>query len=87
MTVAHLKGPLRLRIGARTLLSGVALRAPGAKPQEVGLSEWDFDLIERYGVETGKVASEFGLDTYPHQVEIITTEQMLDAYASSSPAG
>ncbi|HJU21943.1 MAG TPA: SpoVR family protein [Casimicrobiaceae bacterium] len=46
-------------------------------------ADWDFDLIERYDVEIGKVAAEFGLDTYPNQVEIITSEQMLDAYASS----
>ena len=25
---------------------------------------------------------ELGLDTYPNQVEVITSEQMLDAYAS-----
>ena len=30
-----------------------------------------------------RVAGEFGLDTYPNQIEIITSEQMLDAYASS----
>ena len=29
-----------------------------------------------------KRAGEFGLDTYPNQIEIITSEQMLDAYAS-----
>ena len=46
-------------------------------------ADWDFDLIERYDVEIAKVAREFGLDTYPNQVEIITSEQMLDAYASS----
>ena len=28
------------------------------------------------------MAAEFGLDTYPNQLEIITAEQMLDAYAS-----
>ena len=30
-----------------------------------------------------ETAAEFGLDTYPNQIEIITSEQMLDAYASS----
>ena len=30
----------------------------------------------------GDRAGEFGLDTYPNQIEIITTEQMLDAYSS-----
>src|SRR5574338_1239360 len=50
--------------------------------------DWDFDLLERYDVEIASVAAEFGLDTYPNQVEIITSEQMLDAYASSGlPVG
>ena len=32
--------------------------------------------------------AEYGLDTYPNQIEIITSEQMLDAYASSGlPVG
>ena len=26
-------------------------------------ADWDFDLIERYDVEIGKIAAEFGLDT------------------------
>ena len=35
-----------------------------------------------------EVAAEFGLDTYPNQIEIITSEQMLDAYATSGlPVG
>ena len=35
-----------------------------------------------------KSRREFGLDTYPNQIEIITSEQMLDAYASSGlPVG
>ena len=46
-------------------------------------ADWDFDLLERYDTAIARVAGEFGLDTYPNQVEIITSEQMLDAYASS----
>ena len=46
-------------------------------------ADWSFDLIERYDVEIAKCAAEFGLDTYPNQIEIITSEQMLDAYAST----
>jgi len=46
-------------------LSGVAVRVLGAKPQEVGLSEWDCDLIECYGRRNRQVASEFGLDAIP----------------------
>jgi stage V sporulation protein R len=45
-------------------------------------SEWTFDLIEHAHDEIGRVAKKFGLDTYPNQLEIITAEQMMDAYAS-----
>src|SRR4029079_7221747 len=46
-------------------------------------ADWDFDLLERYDHEIAKVAGEYKLDTYPNQIEVITSEQMLDAYASS----
>lgn len=46
-------------------------------------SEWSFELIERYDHEIAKIAKEFGLDTYPNQIEVISSEQMMDAYASS----
>jgi len=46
-------------------------------------TDWDFDLLERYDGAIKQVAADFGLDTYPNQIEIITSEQMLDAYASS----
>ncbi len=26
-------------------------------------ADWDFDLLERYDTEIGKIAGEFGLDT------------------------
>jgi len=45
--------------------------------------EWEFELIERYQAAIAETAAEFGLDTYPNQIEIISSEQMLDAYASS----
>lgn len=46
--------------------------------------DWNFDLIERYDQAIKEVAvGEFGLDCYPNQIEIIASEQMLDAYASS----
>ncbi len=51
-------------------------------------ADWDFDLLERYDAAISGVAADFGLDTYPNQVEVITSEQMLDAYASSGlPVG
>ncbi|MFG6447742.1 SpoVR family protein [Roseateles sp. BYS180W] len=45
-------------------------------------SDWSFDLIERYHNVIRQTAERFGLDTYPNQLEIITAEQMMDAYAS-----
>ncbi len=45
-------------------------------------SEWTFELIEQAHEEIRRVAEGFGLDTYPNQLEIITAEQMMDAYAS-----
>ena len=51
-------------------------------------SDWSFELIERYDGAIAAAAAEFGLDTYPNQIEIITSEQMLDAYASGGlPVG
>ena len=45
--------------------------------------EWDFELLEQYDKVISETAAEFELDTYPNQIEIINSEQMLDAYASS----
>lgn len=45
-------------------------------------SEWTFDLIRKYDEEIAKIAKEFGLDTYPNQIEVISAEQMMDAYSS-----
>jgi len=45
-------------------------------------SEWTFELIEKYHHEIERIADNFGLQTYPVQLEIITAEQMMDAYAS-----
>ncbi|GAC15004.1 MULTISPECIES: SpoVR family protein [Gammaproteobacteria] len=45
-------------------------------------SEWTFELIEQYDKEIAKIAKEFKLDTYPNQIEVISAEQMMDAYSS-----
>ena len=45
-------------------------------------SEWTFDLLRLYDKEIGQVAAYYGLDTYPSQIEVITSEQMIDAYSS-----
>ncbi len=45
-------------------------------------SEWTFELIDTYNREIGQLAEGYRLDTYPRQIEIISAEQMMDAYAS-----
>lgn len=45
-------------------------------------SDWSFDLIDTYFEAISQVARDFRLDTYPVQMEMISAEQMLDAYAS-----
>ncbi|MBU2897101.1 SpoVR family protein [Vibrio hepatarius] len=44
--------------------------------------DWTFELLDRYHVEIKRVAELFRLDTYPNQIEVITSEQMMDAYSS-----
>ncbi len=52
-----------------------------AKKLIADTSEWDFDLLQRYDQEIGRIAAGFNLDTYPNQIEIISSEQMMDAYS------
>jgi stage V sporulation protein R len=47
-----------------------------------GPSDWNFELLHEYHEVIKHTAERFGLDTYPNQLEIITAEQMMDAYAS-----
>src|SRR5690606_22145655 len=59
------------------------IMAAKAKPKPISTtSEWTFELIEKYDRAIGDLAKEFGLDTYPNQIEVISSEQMMDAYAS-----
>ncbi len=47
-------------------------------------ADWDFETIRRISDAAERIAvRELGLDVYPNQIEVITAEQMLDAYASS----
>ena len=57
---------------------------PGARPEAPlpDPSDWSFELVERYHDVIRAAAKRFGLDTYPNQLEVITAEQMMDAYAS-----
>lgn len=45
-------------------------------------SEWTFPLLQRFDSEIGRIADGFGLDYYSNQLEVISAEQMIDAYAS-----
>jgi stage V sporulation protein R len=46
--------------------------------------DWDFGTIQRIHDAVEKVAqNDLRLSVYPNQIEVITTEQMLDAYASN----
>ena len=45
-------------------------------------SEWTFEALEQFDQAIGRVAAEYKLDGYPHVLEVISTEQMMDAYAS-----
>jgi stage V sporulation protein R len=46
-------------------------------------SEWTLDDLLGIEQVCGRHASRYGLDTYPNQMEVITSEQMLDSYVSS----
>jgi stage V sporulation protein R len=51
-------------------------------------SEWSFEDVQAYEIELGRVAETYRLDTYPNQIEIISAEQMMDAYSSTGmPVG
>lgn len=54
----------------------------GRKPRLPQASDWTFELIEEYFTAIRQCAESFKLDTYPTQLEVISAEQMLDAYAS-----
>ncbi len=47
-------------------------------------ADWDFSKLQRIHDACEEIArSELGLDIYPNQIEVITAEQMLDAYSSA----
>jgi stage V sporulation protein R len=67
-------------------MTGNAMIVPDDKPvasrRLPSPSDWTFELIESYFEQIRRTAHRFGLDTYPVQLELISAEQMLDAYAS-----
>ena len=51
-------------------------------------SEWTFDNLQNFETEIARVAESYQLDTYPNQIEVISSEQMMDAYSSTGmPVG
>jgi stage V sporulation protein R len=47
-------------------------------------ADWDFDTLMRLHDACAEIAGgELGLDWYPNRIEVISAEQMLDAYAST----
>lgn len=51
-------------------------------------AEWTFELLQIYDREIARVASHYKLSTYPNQIEVISAEQMMDAYSSTGmPVG
>jgi stage V sporulation protein R len=78
-------GPNAHEWGGRRTLQPLQEMKPLAKRPEHPLpspSDWTFDLIEQYQDAIRATAERYGLDTYTNQLEIITAEQMMDAYAS-----
>lgn len=44
--------------------------------------DWTFERLAQYQAEIERVAKHYRLDFYTNQIEVITAEQMMDAYAS-----
>ena len=45
-------------------------------------SDWSFDLLSRFDAEIAAITASYRLDSYPNQIEVISAEQMMDAYSS-----
>ncbi|GAA0472326.1 MULTISPECIES: SpoVR family protein [Tatumella] len=57
--------------------------APSFRPARLSDGpDWTFELLETYLSEIDRVAGYYRLETYPHQIEVITAEQMMDACSS-----
>src|SRR5450631_881252 len=46
-------------------------------------SEWTLDDLVAIELNCSRHAAKYGLDTFPNQMEVITSEQMLDSYISA----
>jgi len=59
------------------------MAAADASPLLFDGADWDFARVRRVYDAVEEIATrELGLDIYPNQIEVITAEQMLDAYSS-----
>ncbi|MGH7044668.1 MAG: SpoVR family protein [Acetobacteraceae bacterium] len=60
----------------------MTLATPATRPLFEG-ADWEFATVQRAYEAIEQIAlGELGLDVYPSQIEVIGTEQMLDAYSS-----
>ena len=89
MTTHHAHAPTDPKIAARrrlrperTLPAAPLAAGPRAEKPLPDPSDWTFELIESYHEKIRAAAQRYALDTYPNQLEVITAEQMMDAYAS-----
>ncbi len=63
-------------------MNDVARRARAVQPLFEG-AEWDFALMQTVYEAVQDIAlNDLGLDVFPNQIEVISAEQMLDAYSS-----
>jgi stage V sporulation protein R len=70
------------RVLMKDLRSGPPPQAQRPQQPLAAPSDWSFELVDQYHEVIKQTAERFGLDIYPNQLEIITAEQMMDAYAS-----
>ena len=78
-------GPSEREYGGRRAHAPLRAMKPLERRPEHPLpspSDWTFELVEQYHDVIRQTAERYGLDTYPNQLEVITAEQMMDAYAS-----
>ncbi len=77
-----MKTPKSSKSGTRAPAAQLPKRKAKGVPLFDG-PEWSFPLIQTVYDAMGEIAlGEMGLDIYPNQIEVITAEQMLDAYSS-----
>ena len=71
-------------MSARTKKKAPAAKSRTRRPKTLfDGAEWDFETLQRTYQAIEVIALEdLGLDVYPNQIEIISSEQMLDAYCS-----